>query len=71
MKLKGKIIEEGYTISSLAEKVGMNRNTLANKLEGRTAFDITEIYTLVDILNINPEKVNQYFFTRWLQNAKD
>ena len=66
MKLKGKITEEGETIKSVSEKAGMNRNKLAGKLEGRTAFNITEIYKIVEILNIDSKNINQYFFTIWL-----
>lgn len=68
-KLKGKIVEEGETIQSVAKKVGITRNTMASKLDGRTAFDITEMQKVAEILNIHPEEIVKYFFADWLHNA--
>lgn len=69
LKLKGKMTEEKETISSLAEKIGMDRNTLGNKLKGSTAFDITEIRKISEELNIVPDDVVDYFFPDWSHNA--
>ena len=70
LKLKGKMAEEKETISSLAKKLDMSRNTLASKLEGRTAFDILEIRRVSEELNIDPDDIINYFFTDWSHNAK-
>jgi transcriptional regulator with XRE-family HTH domain len=70
LKLKGKMVEEKETIESLAEKTGMDRNTLSNKIRGNTAFDILEIRKVSEELNIDPDEVVDYFFTDWSHNAK-
>lgn len=70
LKLKGKMAEEKETISSLAEKLEMSRNTLASKLEGRTSFDILEIRRVSEELGIEQDDVVKYFFTDWSHNAK-
>jgi len=68
LKLKGKITEKNETIKSVAKKAGMSRNTLGNKLDGKTSFTIAEIYKISDILDISSEEVVKYFFTDWSQN---
>jgi len=51
-KLKGKIIEEGYTQESLAAKIGVSRNTLSSKINGRFPFNTVEIEQICQVLHI-------------------
>lgn len=44
--------EAGYTVTSLAEKVGMSRYTLMMKASGKREFTSTEISSLCKVLNI-------------------
>jgi transcriptional regulator with XRE-family HTH domain len=44
--------EAGYTVTSLAEKVGMSRYTLMMKASGKREFTSTEISNLCKVLNI-------------------
>ncbi len=42
-KLKGKIVEAGYTQRSLAKEIGMSKNTLNSKVNGKIPFNTDEI----------------------------
>lgn len=71
LKVKGKIKEEKETIESVAEKVGMARNTLSRKLNGYTPMTLPEMYKIAKILGIDPDEIVDYFFINWLQNANN
>lgn len=59
-KLKGRIIEAGYTQISLAEAVGMSVNALNAKINGRASFNCDEADALCSLLGIesSDEKVD-------------
>lgn len=51
-KLKGKIMEAGYSQRSLAAELGMSKNTLNAKVNGKVPFNTVEIERLCDKLGI-------------------
>lgn len=51
-KLKGKIVEAGYTQRSLAKEVGMSKNTLNSKVNGKIPFNTDEIERICASLSI-------------------
>lgn len=57
-KLKAKIVEMGFSQTSLAPRVGMSKNTLNAKVNGRIPFNTDEIKRVCAVLNIvdNAEK---------------
>jgi transcriptional regulator with XRE-family HTH domain len=60
LKLKGKIAEAGYSQRSLSKVLGMSKNTLNSKVNGKKAFNTNEIKKLCGALNIsdNEEKAD-------------
>ena len=52
-KLKGKMVEAGYTQGQLAKKIGVSENTLTRKLNGKRDFTIGEVDRICDILSIH------------------
>lgn len=58
--LRSRMAEKGLTQKSLAEMVGISKNTLSAKLNNKTPFNTIEINKICLILNIedNTEKVN-------------
>lgn len=52
-KLKGKIVEAGYSQRSLARELGISKNTLNAKVNGKTPFNTVEIEKLCDKLGIS------------------
>jgi DNA-binding XRE family transcriptional regulator len=51
-KLAGRIIECGFNQRTLAAKIGMSKNTLNNKINGKSAFNTNEIEVICLILGI-------------------
>ena len=52
-KLKGKIAEAGYSQRSLASELGMSKNTLNAKVNGKVPFNTVEIERLCAKLGIH------------------
>lgn len=52
MKLKGRIIEAGYTQRSLAEKMNMSVNSLNEKVNGKVPFNIEQVVLLCELCHI-------------------
>lgn len=56
-KLKGRMVEMGFTQRTLAHRIGINKNTLNAKLNGKSNFDTGEIILICDALGIqSPEE---------------
>ncbi len=53
-RLKGEIVGAGYNIKTVAEKLGMTRMTLSNKVNGRTDFTRHEMKALAQLLGVEP-----------------
>ena len=62
-ELKALIALSGYKLSFLANKIGVTRYSLTNKLNGITDFKSEEIKKLAEILNIKNEEIYIYFFS--------
>lgn len=60
--LKRKMKEEGITYKEMADKIGMGVNTLSDKLNGKSSFNIEEVKKIIDVLEIEPEDIPKYFF---------
>lgn len=52
-KLKGKIVEAGYSQRSLAKELGMSKNTLNSKVNGKIPFNTVEIELICKKLGIH------------------
>ncbi len=61
-KLRGRIVEMGYTLTSFTEKIGMSRQSFRDKIKGRVEFKASEIMAVSDALEIPYNDVGQYFF---------
>jgi len=48
---------EGYTITQLAEKIGIHRNRLSDKIAGRMAFTEQDMLRLADALDVEPGRL--------------
>lgn len=51
-KLKARMVEKGYSQRSLADELGMNKNTLNNKLNGKYEFLFSEAVKVCRLLEI-------------------
>lgn len=62
LKLKAKIIEKGYTVETLARKIGMDKSTLYRKLNRMETFLIKEAYAIAIALDLTESELNEIFF---------
>lgn len=66
-KLKGKIVENGMTVSSLAEKMGIDKATLYRKLNNNAeALMLKEASAIVDILHLSIDEATAIFFSQFV-----
>lgn len=60
--LKEKIKETGMTMKAIAEKTGILRETLYNRLNGKGEFSASEIIALSKVLSLSNEIRDEIFF---------
>ncbi|WP_295245104.1 DUF739 family protein [Veillonella sp.] len=57
------IQKKGLKLSFIANKLGITRYSLYNKLEGKTEFKASEIKVLIELLSLKAKDVIKIFFT--------
>ena len=60
--LKEKIADSGMTMTAIASKSGMLRETLYNRMKGKGEFNASEIVALTGVLHISKEERDAIFF---------
>lgn len=60
--LKRKINESGMTITAIAKKCGILRETLYNRLKGKGEFNASEIVALANTLHMSKQERDAIFF---------
>lgn len=66
-KVRGKMAEKGYTITSLSELLGINRNTLAIYLEAPEKMPYGVVSKMAEILCDNSGDAASIFFAKDLR----
>ena len=61
-KLKGKIVEKGYTLLSFAKAVEISPPVLRKRINGAADFRVSEIERVCAVLGIEKAEINDYFF---------
>lgn len=61
-RLKGKIVEAGLSQVDLAAQLNMSKNTLSNKINGRTPFYLDEAKQICNILGIHDDAEKAQIF---------
>lgn len=69
-KFRGAVASAGLTHYELAERMGISKNTLSSKVNGKGSFDIKQIDSICDILGIDDvfERA-QIFLAKMSQNG--
>lgn len=67
--LKGKMREKGITYRTMSKRTGIPLNTLNNKLNGYSLFDISEALSVCSVLNIVPDEIPYFFEQKVAKNA--
>lgn len=61
-KLKGKIVEKGMNVETVAERIGVDRSSLYRKLNNFEKITIGEANKLKEVLALSDEDANTIFF---------
>lgn len=61
-KLKGRIAEKGYTLSSLSTAIDLSRPCLRGRINGKSDFKVSEIEKICTVLDIPRSEIDVYFF---------
>ena len=70
-KLKGKMAEKNYSITSLAQALGISRNTLSSYLNSPGKIPYETIKKMADLLCDSADDAMQIFFAAYLRGTKD
>ena len=60
-KLRGKIVEKGFTVETLATAIGIDRSTLYRKLDTIEKFTIGEARKIKEVLGLTNAEATQIF----------
>lgn len=63
-KLRGRIVEKFGSVKAFAEAFGWSLTTMSRKLNGKTAFSVSDIEEMSkpEFLDIPPSEYHEYFF---------
>lgn len=65
LKLRALLIENGYTNSTIAKRLGISKQSFCMKINNKREFKITEILNLVQLLKLStPEEFLSIFFAK-------
>ena len=62
LKLRGKIVENGLKMETLADKIGVDKSTLYRKLKEGEKFTIGDARKIKEALNLTNEEASEIFF---------
>lgn len=62
-KLRGKMVENGYTVEALSEVLDIDRTTLYRKLNDGEKFTIGEAQIINTVLNLTKDEAHEIFFS--------
>ena len=61
-KLRGKIVEKGYSVRTIAAEIGLNEATFYRKMNGTSDFTREEIQKIALLLNLSVQEKEEIFF---------
>jgi transcriptional regulator with XRE-family HTH domain len=62
LKLKSHMVLSNDTITSLAEYLGLSRQTLSSRMNGHSPFKTDEIVLIADKYNLSSDEIIAIFF---------
>lgn len=65
--LREKIDESGMTMVAISKKTGIKRETLYNKLSGKSEFTASEMVALSQVLRLTMEERDAIFFAAMVE----
>lgn len=67
LKLRGRIVELYGTISTFSQVIGLSKNSVSMKLNGKKGFSQKDIIHWCEKLSIKTEDIGSYFFADGVQ----
>ena len=67
-KLQGKMRENGYTINSLAKKLGISNTSLFNKIHNIQEFVVSEMQMIANLLHLTKSEIQAIFFAKFVES---
>ena len=61
-KLRGKIVEKGYSVRTIAAEIGLNKATFYRKMNGTSDFTREEIQKIAVLLDLSVQEKEEIFF---------
>ena len=61
-KLRGRIVEIFGTHEKFAKRLGISKNSLSLKMNGKTGFSQSDINKWSELLGISTSEIGEYFF---------
>lgn len=61
-KLRGRIVEKFGTQEEFARILGVSKNSLSLKMNGKTSFSQSDVIKWSELLEIETNEIGQYFF---------
>ena len=68
-KVKGKMAERSFTITSMSKELGISRNTLSSYFDDPNKMPYSIISAMAELLCDSPEEASSIFFARDLRIA--
>ena len=62
LKLQAKMKEKGFTITTLASKVGLSPTGLFNKIHNKKEFVVSEVQLVGEALCLDKKEIQDIFF---------
>lgn len=69
-KLKGRIVEKGFTLSTFSDKIGLTRQGFRKKISGISDFKLNEIQRICAALEIQRDDICDYFFADYVPDSE-
>jgi len=69
-KLRGRIIEKFGTLGAFSAEAGCSSSFLSQYMNGKTTLDQTIIDKWVDLLDIQSDDIQAYFFTKRVRDVE-
>lgn len=66
MKLRGIMVEKGFTQESLSKAIGIHISTLNRKLKDGEDFTIGETNKIVEVLQLTKKEAMEIFFNNYV-----
>lgn len=60
-KLKAKIVENGFTITSLSKEIKMSKSLLSQKINNKIRFSQSDIKKIAKVLDLTGEEIKEIF----------